>query len=103
MRGEVRTRRPKRLSYSEVSGGRAGLLRRDGGADDGSRYRGGGMAVTPGPSLPFPNAPQPSAVRHVARRPPRMSARQIWGLVRASIAALGKDYTSSMGAALSFY
>jgi len=32
-----------------------------------------------------------------------MSARQIWGLVRASIAAWGEDYASSMGAALSFY
>jgi membrane protein len=32
-----------------------------------------------------------------------MSARQIWGLVRATIAAWGEDYASSMGAALSFY
>jgi len=32
-----------------------------------------------------------------------MSAKQIWGLVRASFAAWGEDYASSMGAALSFY
>jgi membrane protein len=61
------------------------------------------MALTPGPSLPLSNAPAPSAVRHVARRPPKLSARQIWRLVRATIAAWGEDYASSMGAALSFY
>ena len=32
-----------------------------------------------------------------------MSVKQIWGLVRASVAAWGEDYASSMGAALSFY
>ena len=32
-----------------------------------------------------------------------MSAKQIWDLVRASVAAWGEDYASSMGAALSFY
>jgi membrane protein len=62
-----------------------------------------GSAMTPDPSLPFSNALPPSAVRHVARRPPRMNAKQIWGLVRGSIAAWGEDYASSMGAALSFY
>jgi membrane protein len=32
-----------------------------------------------------------------------MSAKQIWGLVRASVAAWGEDYASSIGAALAFY
>ncbi len=32
-----------------------------------------------------------------------MSAKQIWRLVRASVAAWGEDYASSMGAALAFY
>jgi len=59
--------------------------------------------MTPGPSLPFSNTPPPFAARRVARRPRGMSAKQIWGLVRASVAAWGEDYASSMGAALSFY
>jgi membrane protein len=71
--------------------------------DDGWGYLEGEIAVTPDPAPPVSNTLPPSAVRHIARRPPRMSAKQIWGLVRASFAAWGEDYASSMGAALSFY
>src|SRR5205823_14928508 len=72
-------------------------------AADGCAYHGGETAVTQRPSLSFSDTLQPSALRRIARRPPRMSAKQIWGLVRASVAAWGEDYASSMGAALSFY
>ena len=58
--------------------------------------------MTPDPAPPVSNTLPPSAAR-LARRPPRMSAKQVWGLVRASFAAWGEDYASSMGAALSFY
>src|SRR5437667_227120 len=71
--------------------------------DDDCGYLEGEIAVTPDPAPPVSNTLPPSAVRHIARRPARMSARQIWGLVRASVAAWGEDYASSMGAALSFY
>lgn len=32
-----------------------------------------------------------------------MGAKQVWGLLRGSVAAWGEDYASSMGAALAFY
>ncbi len=59
--------------------------------------------MTLDPAPPVSNTLPPSAVRHIARRPPTMSAKRVWGLVRASFAAWGEDYASSMGAALSFY
>ena len=61
------------------------------------------MPVTPDRSVPSSNALSPPALRRIARRPLRVGARQIWGLVRDSVAAWGEDYASSMGAALAFY
>ena len=61
------------------------------------------MPVTPDRSVPASNALPPSAVRRAARRPLRVGAKQVWGLVRDSAAAWGEDYASSMGAALAFY